>query len=183
MELLLNDSSVLLNLLAADCLGSIASDTGWQFAICPAVRDEVKKLRDAQTGEMIEVDVTPYIASGLLQLLELSGEEEQTLYVEQSIVVDDGEAMSIAITVHRHLALAIDDKQATNHTHRNFPEIRLWSTPEILRHWTEVGCVSAEVLAEAIRLIETRARYFPAQSHALADWWRQSKDGGATKRQ
>ena len=183
MEVLLNDSSVLLNLLAADCLASIAADTGWQFAICPAVRDEVKRLRDAQTGEMIEVDVTPHIVSGLLQILELSGEEEQLLYVEQSIVVDDGEAMSIAIAVHRQLALAIDDKQATNHTHRKFPEIRLWSTPEILKHWTKVGCVDAKRLCEAIRLIETRARYFPAQSHALADWWRKSKDEGAIKRQ
>ena len=178
MEVLLNDSSVLLNLLAADCLASIASDTGWQFAICPAVRDEVKKLRDAQTGEMIEVDITPHIASGLLQVLELSGEEEQTLYVEQSIIVDDGEAMSIAIAAHRQLALAIDDKQATNHTHRKFPGIRIWSTPEILRHWTEVGCVNSEALREAIQLIETRARYFPAQSHALSGWWRQSKDRG-----
>jgi predicted nucleic acid-binding protein len=178
MEVLLNDSSVLLNLLAADCLASIVAKTGWQFAICPAVRDEVKRLRDAQTGEMIEVDLMPYIASGLLQVLEVSGEEEQALYVEQSIVVDDGEAMSIAIAVHRHLALAIDDKQATNHTHREFPEIRLWSTPEILKHWAEIGCIDPGVLREAILLIETRARYFPSQSHALADWWRQSKGEG-----
>jgi hypothetical protein len=141
------------------------------------VRDEIKKLRDGQTGEMIDVDVMPHIASGLLQVLELSGEQEQTLYVEQSIIVDDGEAMSIAIAVHRQLPLAIDDKQATNHTRRNFPEIRLWSTPEILKHWMEVGRVDTRVLCEAILLIESRARYFPARSHPLSDWWRQMKDG------
>ena len=177
MKILLNDSSVLLNLLAADCLTSIAAVTGWQFAICPAVRDEAKKLRDLQSGEMVEVDITPHIASGLLQVLELSGDEEQTLYVEQSIVVDDGEAMSIAIAAHRHLELAIDDKQAVNHTRRTFPEVRLWSTPEILKHWSDIGRVDAEVLREAIQLIEIRSRYFPSKSHALADWWRQSKDG------
>lgn len=177
MKILLNDSSVLLNLLAADCLTSIAAVTGWQFAICPAVRDEAKKLRDLQSGDMVEVDITPHIASGVLQVLELSGEEEQTLYVEQSIVVDDGEAMSIAIAAHRHLELAIDDKQAANHTRRTFPEIRLWSTPEILKYWAEVGRVNAKVLREAIRLIEVRSRYFPSKSHALADWWRQSKGG------
>lgn len=175
MKILLNDSSVLLNLLAADRLASIAAATGWQFAICPAVRDEAKKLRDAHTGEMVPVDLTPHISSGLLQVLELSGDEERTLYVEQAIVVDDGEAMSIAIAAHRHLELAMDDKQAVNHTRRTFPEIRLWSTPEMLKHWSEVGGVDARVLREAIRLVEARSRYFPANSHPLAGWWRASR--------
>lgn len=177
MKILINDSSVLLNLLAADCLASVATATGWQFAVCPAVRDEVKKLRDSHTGEMVEVDLAPYLASGLLQVLELSGEEEQTLYVEQAIIVDDGEAMSIAIAASRRLELAIDDKQATNHTRRVFPEINLWSTPEILKHWSEVGGIDGKILREAIRRIETRSRYFPARTHALAEWWQISKSG------
>ena len=177
MKVLLNDCSVLLNLLGGDCLASIAEVTGWQFAICPAVRDEAKKLRDAHTCEMVPVDIAPLIASGLLQVLELSGDEEQTLYVEQSIVVDDGEAMSIAIAASRHLELAIDDKQAANHTRRTFPEIRLWSTPDILKQWADDGRVNASILRETIRLIEDRARYFPPKSHALAAWWRTMKEG------
>jgi hypothetical protein len=177
MKVLLNDCSVLLNLLASDCLADIAEVTGWQFAVCPAVRDEVKKLRDAHTLEMLPVDIAPFIASGLLQLLELSGDEEQTLYVEQSIVVDDGDAMSIAIAASRHLELAIDDKQAANHTRRAFPKIRLWSTPDILKKWADDGRVDASILHEAIRLIEIRARYFPPKSHTLAVWWRAMKEG------
>jgi len=172
MKVLINDCSVLLNLLATDCLADIAQATGWQFAICPAVRDEVKKLRDVHTGEMADVDIAPLIASGLMQVLELSGEEEQTLYVEQSIVVDDGEAMSIALAASRHLELAIDDKQAANHTRRTFPELRLWSTPEILKQWAETSSVDPSILREAIPCIEIRARYFPPKSHALAAWWR-----------
>lgn len=175
MKILLNDSSVLLNLLATNQFAEIAAQTGWQFAICPAVLAEVDELRDEHTGELVPVDLSPHVSSGLLQVLELSGDEEQKLYVEQSIVVDDGEAMSIAIAAHRHLELAIDDKQAVNHTRRTFPEIRLWSTPEILKHWSEVGGVNAPVLREAIRLVEARSRYFPAKSHALADWWRTAR--------
>ena len=177
MKVLLNDCSVLLNLLGGDCLASIANAAGWQFAICPAVRDEAKMLRDTHTGEMVPVDIAPLIASGLLQVLELSGDEEQTLYIEQSIVVDDGEAMSIALAASRHLELAIDDKQAANHTRRTFPEIRLWSTPDILKHWADAGRVDAGILRETIRLIETRARYFPPKSHALAAWWLAMKAG------
>ena len=178
MKVLLNDCSVLLNLLAAECLGSIAEVTGWQFAICPAVRDEVKKLRDATTGEMVDIDIAPLIASGLLQVLEISGDEEQTLYVEQAVVVDDGEAMSIAIAASRKLELAIDDKQAANHTRRTFPEIRLWSTPEILKLWSDTSAIEPPLLQKAIRLIEARARFFPPKSHALAQWWRSMRGEG-----
>lgn len=177
MNVLLSDSSVPLNLLAADCLEHIAADTGWQFAICPAVRDEVKKLRDFHTGEMIEVNLIPHIASGLLHVLELSGEREEILYIEQSIVVDDGEAMSIAIAASRMLALAIDDKRATNHARATFPEIKLWSTPEILKCWHEVGRVDSKTLHQAILLIEARARYFPRRPHPLVTWWQQLKLG------
>ena len=175
MKLLLNDSSVLLNLLATNLFSEIATQAGWQFAICPAVLAEVDELRDEHSGELMPVDLSTYISSGLLQVLEISGDEEQTLYVAQAIVVDDGEAMSIAIAAHRHLELAIDDKQAANHTRRAFPEIRLWSTPEILKHWCEDGGADAATLQSAIRLIETRSRYFPAKSHPLATWWQSAR--------
>jgi len=79
--------------------------------------------------------------------------------------VDDGEAMSIAIAANRHLELAIDDKQAANPKRRKFPQIRLWSTPDILKRWTDLGSVDAGVLQEAVRLIEIRARYFPPKSY------------------
>lgn len=171
MKLLLNDSSVLLNLLAADCLAAIAEATGWQFAICRAVRDEAKKLRDTTTGELHDIDITPLVASGLLQVLELAGDQEQTLYVEQAIVVDDGEAMSIAIAASRKLELAIDDKQAANHTRRTFPGIKLWTTPDILKHWADKGSIASRELKQAILAIESRARYFPPRSHPLAAWW------------
>lgn len=59
--------------------------------------------------------------------------------------------------------------------HRDFPGIRLGSRPEILRHWADRAGVECDVLREAIRFIELRARHFPSESHALADWWRQAK--------
>ncbi len=168
MEVLLSDASALLNLLATDRLAVIAEVSGWQFAICPAVRDEVKKLRDPRTGEMVAIDIAPLIDAGVLHVLEPAGDAELALYVEQAVAVDDGEAMSIAIAANRELALAIDDKQAVNHTRRTFPSLRLWSTPEILKHWAEAGKVGAGILREAIQLIEARARYFPYKLHPLA---------------
>lgn len=172
MKLLLNDASVLLNLLAADCVAEITAALDWQFAICPLVRNEAKRLRDAATGEMVPVDIAPLIESGVLQILKLSGDNEQTLYVEQSVIVDDGEAMSIAIATSRKLELAIDDKQAINHARRTFPDLKLWTTPEIIKLWADTAGLSPQRLRDVCALIQGRARYFPPNLHPLGIWWR-----------
>jgi len=38
----------------------MAASMGWQFAICTAVRDEARKLRDPTTGEMLPIDIDPF---------------------------------------------------------------------------------------------------------------------------
>jgi hypothetical protein len=172
MKLLINDASVLLNLLAADCIAEIAATLDWRFAICPLVRDEAKRLRDASTGDMVPIDISPLIASGVLRIAEISGEDEQRLYVEQAIVVDDGEAMSMAIATSRKMDLAVDDKQASNHARRTFPDLRLWTTPEIIKLWADTAALSPQRLREVCTLIESRARYCPPNSHPLAGWWK-----------
>lgn len=169
---LLNDCSVLLNLLAGDCLAELQTSTGWKLAICPAVRNEAIKLRDPQSGELAPLDLEPLFSQNLIEVLELSGQAEQKLYVELSIVVDDGEAMSIAIAGKRGLDLAIDDKKAIRHAAEAFPGMRIWTTPELLKHWCETSTVSEERMSRVIQLIKARANYFPHKSHPLADWWK-----------
>lgn len=84
--------------------------------------------------------------------------------------------MSIAIAASRRLDLAIDDKQANNHTHRAFPYLRLWSTPEILKHSKDSGAVTGTKLREEIQLIEAGVRYFSKKSHPLAACWESAKN-------
>lgn len=175
MKVLLNDTSVLLNLIAADCLQRVSEAAGWQFAICSAVRDEAKKMRDISTGEMVAIDASLYIEAGVLQVLDLSGDDEAEVYVEQSMVVDDGEAMSIAIAACRGLDLAIDDRKAVKHARQRFPNLQLWGTPEILKHWTEISRVPPSDLKKAILMIESCARYFPGKNHPLSTWWASAK--------
>ncbi len=175
MKILISDTSVLLNLVAADCLSSLCHATGWQFVVCSAVLNETKKLRDVSTGEMVLVDLSPMIQAGLLHVIDMIEPEEKVIYIDQAAVVDDGEAMSMAIAAYRSLELAIDDRQATNHSKRAFPNLRIWSTPEILKAWDESTILPTGALGLAIRNIEERARYFPAKSHPLSRWWQEAK--------
>lgn len=174
-SILLNDASVLLNLLATGRFEAIATSINKQFAICPSVQTEVKSLRDPETGEIIPVDISPFLQSGALLLLELEGEQEEALYVEQAAVVDDGEAMSLAIASVRSLELAIDDRKARRIAGERFPQLCLWSTPELLKLWAEQSKCSKELLGETILRIEAAARYFPPRLHPLSAWWHTAK--------
>lgn len=174
-SILLNDASVLLNLLATGRIEEIAHAIGKQFAICPSVRDEVKSLRDPATGEMTPVDLAPFLQSGFLRLLEIEGEEEELRYVEQATVVDDGEAMSLAIASVRSIELAIDDRRARRIAIDRFPHLRLRTTPELLKCWFEHTRCSKSVLRDTIIRIESAARYFPPRTHPLASWWLEAK--------
>jgi len=171
MKILISDTSVLLNLLAANCVASVAAATGCQFAICPAVKAEIKKLRDPATGDLVTVDVTDLLESGVLALVDMADEIEQMSYVDLAAVVDDGEAMAIAIASRRGLDLAIDDKRAANHARRAYPTLQVVTTPEILKAWSDSGAISGAQLQQAIAQIESRARYAPARSHPLFAWW------------
>ena len=175
MKVVISDTSVLLNLLAADCLASLVASTGWQIVVCSLVISETKKLRDTATGEMLPVDLAPLIAAGHLRSIDIEHEEEKALFVDNAAVVDDGEAMAIAIAAHRTLDLAIDDRHAANHCKATQPGVRIWSTPEILKAWSESTSLPAGTLRTAIHNIEERARYFPGKSHPLCNWWREAK--------
>lgn len=171
MSLLLNDASVLLNLVATDRLAEIVAALGRQLAICSAVKEEVKKLRDPSTGEMVAVDISQFLDSGLLLVLDLDGETEKSLYINQATFVDDGEAMAIALAASRKLELAIDDRQATNHIRRTFPDLALRTTPDLLKIWADKDGVSIDDVSRAVMAVEKCARYFPACSHPYFAWW------------
>jgi predicted nucleic acid-binding protein len=174
-DLFLQDSSVLLNLLATDQFEVMAASMDWRFAICTAVRDEAKKLRDPTTGEMIPIDITPLIHSGAIQVLDLVGSTEQYLFIENAVAIDDGEAMSLTIAGCRQLDLAIDDKAAIKFARKRFPKLCLWTTPQIIKQWADKVSLPADALRDVIIKIESRSRYFPPREHGLAPWWHGAK--------
>jgi predicted nucleic acid-binding protein len=62
---------------------------------------------------MRPVDLFPLISNGTIQVFDFASPAERDLFVQEAAVVDDGEAMSIAIAVCREYALAIDDRKAS----------------------------------------------------------------------
>ena len=173
--LLITDASVLLNLLASEAFEEIAHQCGWRFVICEVVQSEVLALRNAETGEMEPVDLQRLINANLIEVVSLDVATESSCYIEYAALVDDEEAMSLAIAEMRNLAIALDDRRAINVAHGRGIKVPMLTTPEMLHTWHQEHGKDEAKMAAALKNIETRARYIPPKNHPLRQWWQECR--------
>jgi hypothetical protein len=167
------DACVLINLLASGRAEAILSDDQYRFAVCSIVKRESVSLRSVDSAAPPEeVILDPFCESGCLDVLEPSGGEEETLYVDYAVQVDDGEAMSLALAHSRGLLLATDDRKAR----RLFLEelgdaARLLTTAAILKAWAKKSRVAGQDLRGVLVRVTQRGRFFPPADDPDYDWW------------
>ena len=167
------DACVLINLLATGEIAGILKSASLTSLICAVVEKETIYLRtgDPQNPKEL-VQISPLIETGLLTICQPEGPDEETLYVDYASVLDDGEAMTLAIAVSRGLVLVTDERKARRLFVQDVGEPkRLIASSEILRKWTEVQNVPSEKIREVLLGIESRARYRPPQDDPNFDWW------------
>jgi hypothetical protein len=163
------DTCTLLNVLASGIPDRLLSTLSPRCMVSDAVLRESLYLRALDpTLPPERVDLSGLIDSGLLQVCSTETSAEESLYVELASELDDGEALSLALSLSRHFGLATDDRKATRIA-RERGVVEIYGTPEILQ-----ACSGIEI-AEAIRLIEYRARFSPASGTSLRDWWLRMK--------
>jgi len=167
------DACVLINLLATEEIDGILNATLRTSLICSAVEKEAIYLRtdDPQNPQEL-IQTSPFVQSGLLTICELESAEEKALYVDYASVLDDGEAMTLAISVSRGWVLVTDEKKAR----RLFSEdvgdpARLVGTSELIREWSKSEGISPKGIARVLAAIERRARYRPPPTDLNFDWW------------
>jgi predicted nucleic acid-binding protein len=167
------DACVLINLLASGEAEGILHAARRDSFICTAVEGESIYLRtDDPKSPLERIDLRPLIESGLLTLCDVEAGQEAERYVDYASVLDDGEAMSLAIALSRGFILATDERKAR----RLFSEAasdpqRLTSTSELLRQWAEAETIPADQLKAALLSIERRARYQPSAADPNYQWW------------
>ena len=167
------DASVLINLLASQQAEDIIRSLGVPAYICPVVLEETMYVRSEVAGEPPqEVCMDKSLDAGALEEVDLNDDNEQELYIEYSMSLDDGEAMTIALAESRCLAVATDDKKARRLAqHDGSSVVSVISTPMLLRHWADVKRPSVEVVRLAINRIEVLARFRPDAADPLRQWW------------
>ena len=173
---LLLDASCLLNLYATGRMQDIAQSVGYQLEVADYVLEYetlyVVQPNSAGTEEeRVPVVLEHLIHCGLLSVVELEGHDVLGSFVQLASLVDDGEAATGALALHRDCSIAIDDRKARRVFGELMPGVELVSTLEIMRSWAAEGPISASELRDALRAMQAGASYFPGRRDPLYDWW------------
>lgn len=175
------DACGLLNLMATERTGSILPCFGVPSFVVREVRSgEVFTLRplpeEDPTGKLLLVEMASLFATGVLQEVEMSAIEQAT-FVAFAATLDDGEARTAAVAVHRGFGVVTDDRVALRLLGAHSPLIPTLQTPDWVKLWAEEETVSPEILSNVLRRIELCAHFFPRRAHPLKSWWDSHRAG------
>lgn len=123
------------------------------------------------------IRLQPLVDAGLLRVETIQLEAEMATFVNFAVEVDDGEAITGALALHRHWAIGVDDKKARALFSREAAGQQLFYTLELVKHWVEATTPSPAVISSVLRNIQRRATYIPAKTHPLYSWWEQHGGG------
>jgi predicted nucleic acid-binding protein len=176
-NLLLLDASCLLNLYATGRLRDIALAQPQRLGVADYVLEQ-EALYVWRPGsgeardERVTVDLSPFVAEGVIQVLRLEHQEEEATFVDMAALVDDGEAITAALALHRGCAVATDDRKARRVLAEQAPTVPLVSTLDLLKKWAERSSVAATDLRTAMLAMQSGASYVPGERDPLYEWWR-----------
>jgi predicted nucleic acid-binding protein len=114
------------------------------------------------------VELAPVVVAGLLHVVRPDDVELAT-FIDISLDLEDGEALTIALAVHRGWLVATDDRKAQRIAHER--GVLLLTTLDLVKAWSERKCISPGDLHAALMALRERARYAPGRTHALYAWW------------
>jgi hypothetical protein len=169
------DACALLNLAATGHAPEILSALAVpSYSVKEVLQNEVLYLRPLPEEEppntLEKVDLSGLIQSGYLQLVELD-EVEIADFVMHAAAMDDGEARTVTVALHRNLGVVTDDRLPMKYLKTVGSTIPTLTTPEWVKAWGDIAHPSSEVLSEVLRRIRFKSRYQPRSNHPLYPWW------------
>lgn len=173
-----------INLLASGVLADIVRAQGVPVAIADLVlRQEVLRLpaedeglAQGETSPDRELTLQPLVDAGHLEVMAADSEEETATFVALARRLDDGEAMSAALAIHRNGDLATDDRKAIRVLGAEAPALKIRRTSDLVRTWSQVARPSAAEVRDVLRRIEDDASFIPPGTDPNADWWRERRE-------
>lgn len=176
-EFLLLDASCLLNLYATGRFREIVLAQPYRLGVADyVVGQEALYVWRSGVGDgpegRVSVDLAPLIKEGIIQVLHIEHQEEEATLVNLASMIDDGEAITGAIAVHRGYVVATDDRKARRVLGQLTPIVSLVSTLDLLKRWAEEASVAQSDLHSAMFAMQSGASYVPGESDPHYEWWR-----------
>ncbi len=173
--LVLLDACCVINLYATRQILEILSSFPARFAVAERAEAEALYVRQGGSDENADdrepVDLRSLVTGGLLEVLQLETDAEAASFIGFAADLDDGEAMTCALAVHRRAAVATAARKARRVLGARAPEVRVLTTADLIKHWAESKRVSRPVLARVLTDVRERAHFAPGRHDPLQMWW------------
>lgn len=168
---LLLDACVVLSLYATRRMEEILRANQGSFLVAEAVLRESLYVHVVVEGvrEKEPVLLDPHVSDGLLEIVEPRSESEFASLFELSLKLDDGEAMSCAIALHRGFRIATDDGKTIRLLG---PRVPIVGTLDLVRHWADATAAPVIHVRDVLLGIADRG-YIPGATHIHRSWWDQ----------
>lgn len=124
----------------------------------------------------VEINLDALVADAIIKVSDLEHDGELERFVQLATILDDGEAVCVAIASLRGLSLATDDRKAI--AIAGDLGIDVLTTPEILMNWIDVASPEPKEITKVIENIERYGRFRPHHTSDYAKWWRDSGSCG-----
>ena len=174
---LIFDASTLINLDATGRIREIALALPHALYVSRYVAEhETLYVRVREPGGGMssqQIELAPLIADEILRLAEVRGAAEASTLIDLATELDDGEAHTAAIAINRGFMVATDDRKARRLLTEEWPSVRILSTTQILKIWSESARVTSQELRDTFTAINVGAKFVPGPHDPLFDWWRQ----------
>jgi hypothetical protein len=173
---ILLDTCSILNLCATRRIDEILAAAEARFGVVDYVlRHEVLYLRRGGAGEDADerdpIDLQPFVQAGLIEVVTLQGEVEAARFVDFSVDLDDGEAITCAIATVRGHHVATDDRKTIRLLASRNPPVTVVRTSELIKPWSDKRMIAGGELRTILAAIRERANFEPAADDPLRSWW------------
>jgi hypothetical protein len=166
---LLLDACTVLSLYASRRMEEILRANEGPFLIAEAVLHEALYVHVNVGGvrEKEPVSLEPLLTAGILAIVEPESEDEFLTLFDLALQLDDGEAMSGAIALHRGYRIATDDGKMIRLLGQ---QLSIVGTLDLIRAWVDTEAVPPHSVREALIGIAERG-YIPSRTHPHRPWW------------
>lgn len=171
-RILLLDACSVINLAACDLLSALASNRS--FHVVDLVVEEALFIRCGGDGddadERLPINLRELTDSGHIEVEATFSDEELLTFIDLTLDLDDGEALTLAVAAHRGYAVVTDDRKALRIA-RDELQLELVTSLELIRGWSADQDLPDDDVRKLLVALHERGRYIPPRSHPLRDWW------------
>jgi predicted nucleic acid-binding protein len=166
---LILDTCVVLSLYATHRMEELLDAQAGPILIAEAVLREALYVHIVVEGvrEKEPMDLGPLVDAGKLTVVAPESEEEFEALLDFALVLDDGEAMTCALALHRGLRIATDERKTTRLIGERVPVV---GTLALVRDWAVRVAAPHDEIRNMLTAIADRG-YVPGRDHLQWRWW------------